>query len=90
MNLLSPQPFWPIRDGLPDTYPSLTGSASSQVVILGAGISGALAAWHLAEAGVDVIVVDRREVATAARPAAPVSCSMKSTSRCISWPDATG
>jgi len=63
VNLLSPQPFWPIRDGLPDTFPALTENASCQVVILGAGISGALAAWHLAEAGVDVIVVDRREVA---------------------------
>lgn len=63
LNLLSPQPFWPIRDGLPGHYPSLTGNASCEVAILGAGISGALAAWHLAEAGLEVIVLDRREVA---------------------------
>ncbi|MBL9213420.1 MAG: FAD-binding oxidoreductase [Opitutaceae bacterium] len=63
MNLLSPEPFWPIRGGLPQTYPSLAGNASCEVAVLGAGISGALAAWHLAEAGVDVVVLDRREVA---------------------------
>lgn len=63
MKLLSPQPFWPIRDGLPGNYPSLAHNVSCEVAILGAGISGALAAWHLAEAGLDVIVLDRREVA---------------------------
>jgi glycine/D-amino acid oxidase-like deaminating enzyme len=63
MKLLSPSPFWPIRDGLPANYPALEGSASCQVAILGAGISGALAALHLAEAGIDCIVLDRRDVA---------------------------
>ncbi len=33
------------------------------VAILGAGISGALAAWHLAAAGVAVVVLDQRDVA---------------------------
>ena len=63
MQLLSPHPFWPIRDGLPGSYPPLDADARCDVVVLGAGISGALAAWHLTEAGADVIVLDRREVA---------------------------
>jgi|CZKI01.1.fsa_nt_gi glycine/D-amino acid oxidase-like deaminating enzyme len=63
MNLLSPSPFWPIRDGLPASYPALDDNASCDVAILGAGINGALAALHLAEAGVDVVVLDRRDVA---------------------------
>lgn len=63
MNLLSSTPFWPIRDGIPASYPALEGDASCDVAILGAGISGALAALHLAEAGVDVVVLDRRDVA---------------------------
>ncbi len=63
MDLLSSTPFWPIQDGLPASYPALAGDAACEVAVLGAGISGALAAWHLAEAGVDTIVLDRRDVA---------------------------
>jgi glycine/D-amino acid oxidase-like deaminating enzyme len=63
MNLLSLEPFWPIRDGLPANYPALRENVSCDVAIIGAGISGALAAWHLCEAGLDVVVLDRRDVA---------------------------
>ena len=63
MRLLSSTPFWPIRDGLPADYPALVEDATCDVAILGAGISGALAAWHLTQAGVDAIVIDRRDVA---------------------------
>jgi glycine/D-amino acid oxidase-like deaminating enzyme len=63
MNLLSPTPFWPIRDGLLSNYPRLEGRVSCDVAILGAGVSGALAAVHLAESGLDTVVVDRRDVA---------------------------
>jgi glycine/D-amino acid oxidase-like deaminating enzyme len=62
MNLLSPSPFWPIRDGLPADYPALTRSLSCDALVLGAGVSGALAALHLAEAGIDTVVLDRRDV----------------------------
>jgi glycine/D-amino acid oxidase-like deaminating enzyme len=62
MNLLSPSPFWPIKDGIPADYPSLEGDIACEVAILGGGISGAMAALHLAEAGVDVVVIDRRDV----------------------------
>lgn len=63
MDLLSSRPFWPLRDGLPATFPPLTENATCDVAIVGAGISGALTAWHLAAAGFDVIVLDRRDVA---------------------------
>lgn len=63
MNLLSPSPFWPIRDGLVSNYPCLESRVSCDVAILGAGVSGALAALHLAEAGLDTVVLDRRDVA---------------------------
>src|ERR1700685_1671030 len=63
MNLLSPTPFWPIRDGLLSNYPRLEGHVSCDVAILGAGGSGALAAVRLAESGLDTVVVDRRDVA---------------------------
>ncbi len=63
MDLLSPRPFWPMRDGLPATFPPLTKNTSCDVAIIGGGISGALIALALVEAGLDVVVVDRREVA---------------------------
>ncbi|HEX2862481.1 MAG TPA: FAD-dependent oxidoreductase [Lacunisphaera sp.] len=63
MDLLSPRPFWPLKDGLPTAFPPLERNASTQVAVIGGGITGALMAWHLAEAGIDAIVVDRREVA---------------------------
>ena len=63
MNLLSPQPFWPLRDGLPAVFPPLENDVRCDVVIVGAGIGGALVAWELAKSGVDAIVLDRREAA---------------------------
>lgn len=63
MNLVSCCPFWPLKDGLPAAYPPLARDTSCEVAIIGGGITGALMAWHLAEAGIDAIVLDRREVA---------------------------
>lgn len=63
MKLLSSTPFWPVRDGLPATFPPLDRDLSCDVAVIGAGISGALAAWHLASAGLDTVVLDRREAA---------------------------
>lgn len=62
MNLVSGYPFWLIKDGLPFNYPALENSISTDVLIVGAGISGALAAYHLANAGVACVMVDGRTV----------------------------
>ena len=53
--------FWPVRDGLLGTYPPLDTNERCQVVVIGAGITGALAAHRLSEAGCDVVVVDRHD-----------------------------
>ena len=63
MDLLSSRPFWPIRDGLPATFPPLVENTKCDVAVIGGGISGALIASELAAAGIDVVVLDRREVA---------------------------
>ncbi|HEX3730451.1 MAG TPA: FAD-dependent oxidoreductase [Opitutaceae bacterium] len=52
-----------MRDGLPTAFPALSADLQCDVAVIGAGISGALAAWHLAEAGLRVVILDRREVA---------------------------
>lgn len=63
MDLLSERPFWPIRDGLPAAFPPLEKAVSCDVVVVGAGISGAMTAHLLARAGLEVVVLDRREAA---------------------------
>jgi glycine/D-amino acid oxidase-like deaminating enzyme len=63
MDLLSCCPWWPLKDGLPAAFPPLDRNVSCEVAVIGAGITGALMAWHLAEAGIDTVVVDRREAA---------------------------
>jgi glycine/D-amino acid oxidase-like deaminating enzyme len=62
MDLKSGTPFWPIKDGLLVTYPALKQDLSCDVAIVGGGISGALAAHHLAEAGVDTLVMEKRDI----------------------------
>ncbi len=64
MKLHTGQPFWPIRDGLPAVYPPLTASTSCEFVVLGGGITGAILAHRLASAGREVVVIDKREVAS--------------------------
>src|SRR5438874_11060052 len=63
MDLLSSRPFWPLRDGLPATFPPLAANTECDVAIVGGGISGAMIAFLLVEAGLDVVLLDRREVA---------------------------
>ncbi|HUM47019.1 MAG TPA: FAD-dependent oxidoreductase [Chitinophagales bacterium] len=62
MNLKSGYPFWLIQSGLPCDYPRLTTSVSTDVVILGGGISGALAAYYLITNGIGCIVIDGRTI----------------------------
>lgn len=64
MDLTSGCPFWPIKNGLIANYPPLVDDVSCDVVVVGGGITGALVAYHLAEAGVDVVVVDKRDMGT--------------------------
>ena len=64
MDLTSGYPFWPINDGLIQTYPKLDGDASCRVVVLGGGITGALVAHHLIEAGIETMILDKRDIAS--------------------------
>lgn len=62
MDLYSGYPFWLIKNGLPYNYPKLNRNTSTQVVILGGGITGAIQAFYLAEAGINFIVVEKRSI----------------------------
>ena len=63
MDLRSGLSFWPLRDGLGGVYPPLAADTTSDVVVIGSGITGALIAWRLVEAGISTILLDRRDCA---------------------------
>jgi glycine/D-amino acid oxidase-like deaminating enzyme len=62
VDVKSGYPWWSVRNGLLRDYPPLYGNAECEVVVVGAGITGALIARMLVEAGLDTIVLDRRDV----------------------------
>src|SRR6478672_2349681 len=62
MDLVSDRPLWPLLDGLPHAYPRLHGNARADVVVLGGGVTGALVAHALLGAGIDAMVIDKREI----------------------------
>jgi glycine/D-amino acid oxidase-like deaminating enzyme len=62
MDLRSPNPYWLLKNGLISNYPSIAQDEKTDIVVMGAGITGALCAWHLAKAGFSVIVCDKRHV----------------------------
>lgn len=59
-DLRTGRPIWLRRRRLPLAIKGLARSLRCDVVIVGAGISGALIAETLSDAGLDVVVVDRR------------------------------
>lgn len=63
MDLRTHYPYSLLRYGLIQSYPSLNKNIKTDVAIIGAGISGALMAYHLQKAGLDCVVVDKRNVA---------------------------
>ena len=63
MDLKSGYPFWPIKHGLLHTYPPLHQNLQCDVAVIGGGITGALIAYHLVEAGLETVVLDKRHIA---------------------------
>src|SRR5207247_2546448 len=62
MDLLSGNPYWPVRNGLIASYPPLERSTNCEVAIIGGGITGACIAHELALAGRSIVVLDRRDI----------------------------
>ncbi len=62
MDLKSGYPFWTESNGLPSAFPPSQNDVDCDVTIVGAGINGALIALALADVGLDVVVLDKRDV----------------------------
>src|SRR5690242_17902621 len=62
MHLTGGSPFYLIKDGLQTAYPKLLQHIETNTVIIGGGISGALSAYYLTNAGVECILVDARTI----------------------------
>ncbi len=69
MQLTSGTPFWLTQHGLPPRFPTLEQDLACDVAVLGAGISGALVADALAQAGLQVVVLDKHYPGTGATSA---------------------
>ncbi|MCJ0743485.1 NAD(P)/FAD-dependent oxidoreductase [Pedobacter montanisoli] len=63
MDLKSNEPFWLVKNGLLNTYPSLKENARCDVLIVGGGITGSLIAHQCVADGYDTILIDKREIA---------------------------
>jgi glycine/D-amino acid oxidase-like deaminating enzyme len=64
MDLRTGCPFWVIKNGLLHSYPALDAPVHAEVAVIGAGVTGAAVAYQLARHGVNVVVLDRRDVAS--------------------------
>ncbi len=64
MDLHSGLPYWLVRNGTGMPFPEVDGDIDTEVLIVGGGITGALCAYHLMEAGVACTVVDARSIGT--------------------------
>ena len=62
MDLRTATPYWLLKSGLAFEYPSLPENRQADYAIIGGGITGALVAWHLAQAGISVVLLDRRHI----------------------------
>ncbi len=62
MQLTGGLPFWLIKDGLLNNYPKLLENTETENVIIGGGISGALTACYLTDAGKPCVLVDGRTI----------------------------
>ncbi|MCS4433462.1 NAD(P)/FAD-dependent oxidoreductase [Aquiflexum gelatinilyticum] len=62
MRIRTFEPFWLVKNGLLNSYPSLQKNIETEIVVLGGGITGALVSYALMEAGHKVVLIDKRDI----------------------------
>lgn len=64
MDLYSGLPYWIAKNSLYNYFNPLKSDFNTDVIIIGAGITGALVAHELCNAGIQCAIVDRRSITT--------------------------
>src|SRR5690606_7601614 len=62
MDLKSNEPFWVIKNGILNSYPSLQEDTECDVLIVGSGLTGSLIAHQCIMDGYNTVLIDKREV----------------------------
>lgn len=63
MKLRSNEPFWLVKNGLINSYPSLDRDIETEILVVGSGITGSLIAHRCIAEGYQTTLIDRREIA---------------------------
>ena len=62
MDVRSNEPYWLIKNALAKSYSSLKEDISSEILVVGGGITGALIAYKLISSGRKVVLIDKRDI----------------------------
>ncbi|MCM0667595.1 NAD(P)/FAD-dependent oxidoreductase [Flavobacterium tyrosinilyticum] len=62
MKLSSTETYWPLKNAIKQSYPSIDSDIHTDILIIGGGITGALTAYKLLNEGKKIVLVDRRDV----------------------------
>ncbi|MFV8368879.1 NAD(P)/FAD-dependent oxidoreductase [Flavobacterium sp. LB2R40] len=62
MKLKSSEPFWLVKNGIINSYPSLRENLETEILIVGGGITGSLIAHQCIADGYKTMLIDRREI----------------------------
>lgn len=65
MKVISTEPYWRLKNGLLGTHSSMRENQICDVLVVGGGISGALIAHSLIQAGIDTVLIDDYDIAAA-------------------------
>ncbi|MBA4056261.1 MAG: FAD-dependent oxidoreductase, partial [Marivirga sp.] len=63
MKLRSKETYWLLKNGLIQSYPSLQKDIRCNILIIGAGVTGALMAYQFSQEGYKTVLIDKRDVA---------------------------
>jgi glycine/D-amino acid oxidase-like deaminating enzyme len=62
MKLKSSEPFWLVKNGIINSYPSVRENLETEILIVGGGITGSLIAHQCIADGYKTVLIDRRDI----------------------------
>jgi glycine/D-amino acid oxidase-like deaminating enzyme len=64
VKIRSKEPYWLLKNGIINAYPSLRKNIECDILIVGGGITGALIAYQLSSEGHRTVMIDKRDIGT--------------------------